>query len=87
MRKTSAAKADGTKAKSSVLEKATGKKATLHIKANPPTDSALINIDGMIATAAYFIAEHRGFTPGHDLEDWFTAEQQVRAKLVAPAAA
>jgi Protein of unknown function (DUF2934) len=32
----------------------------------------------MIAEAAYFISEKRGFVGGHSLDDWLTAEQQVR---------
>jgi hypothetical protein len=31
----------------------------------------------MIATAAYFRAQQRGFEPGHDLEDWFAAETEI----------
>ena len=31
----------------------------------------------MIATAAYFRAQQRGFEPGHELEDWFAAESEV----------
>lgn len=31
----------------------------------------------MIAEAAYFRAERRGFEPGHDLEDWLEAEVEV----------
>jgi hypothetical protein len=31
----------------------------------------------MIAEAAYFQAERRGFTPGCELEDWLAAEAQV----------
>jgi hypothetical protein len=30
-----------------------------------------------IAIAAYFIAEKRGFAPGHELEDWLAAEAQI----------
>lgn len=29
-----------------------------------------------IALKAYFIAEKRGFEPGHELEDWLAAEAQ-----------
>ncbi len=36
-----------------------------------------------IAEAAYFIAMRRGFSPGHDLEDWLTAESEVDARLMA----
>jgi len=31
----------------------------------------------MIAEAAYYCAERRGFAPGHELEDWFEAEAQI----------
>lgn len=31
----------------------------------------------MIARAAYFRAEQRGFEPGHELEDWYEAESQI----------
>jgi hypothetical protein len=30
-----------------------------------------------VALAAYFIAEKRGFEPGHELEDWLAAEAQI----------
>jgi len=32
-----------------------------------------------ISEAAYYRAEGRGFAPGHELEDWVEAEQQVTA--------
>jgi Protein of unknown function (DUF2934) len=34
-----------------------------------------------IAEAAYFIGMHRGFSPGHELEDWLAAENEVDARL------
>lgn len=37
----------------------------------------------MIAEAAYYIAERRGFGAGHDLEDWLLAENQIAAALSA----
>lgn len=40
-----------------------------------------IDLAPMIATAAYFLAERRDFTPGHELDDWLTAERQLRAEL------
>lgn len=30
-----------------------------------------------VAEAAYFIAERRGFAPGHDVEDWLEAESEI----------
>lgn len=35
----------------------------------------------MIAEAAYFYAERRGFKPGYELDDWLAAEDQVNALL------
>ncbi len=33
--------------------------------------------DHRIAEAAYFHAEHRGFVPGHELQDWLAAEAEL----------
>jgi len=38
--------------------------------------------NGCIAKAAYFIAMHRGFSLGHELEDWLMAENEVDARLI-----
>jgi Protein of unknown function (DUF2934) len=35
-----------------------------------------------IAEAAYFIAQRREFSPGHELDDWLTAENEVDARLI-----
>lgn len=35
----------------------------------------------MIATAAYFIAEQRGFVAGHEEEDWYRAEATIDRQL------
>ncbi len=35
----------------------------------------------MIAEAAYYLAQKRGFSHGHDLSDWVAAEKQVEALL------
>jgi hypothetical protein len=35
----------------------------------------------MIAEAAYFRAQRRGFLPGHEVEDWLAAEMQVDLEL------
>src|ERR1700732_3514430 len=40
-----------------------------------------------IAEAAFFIAMHRGFSPGHELEDWLTAENEVDARLIGESCA
>jgi len=38
----------------------------------------------MIARAAFFIAEHRGFLGGNALSDWLLAEREVLASQPAP---
>jgi hypothetical protein len=32
-----------------------------------------------IARRAYLLAQKRDFAPGHELEDWLTAEEQAKA--------
>jgi hypothetical protein len=36
----------------------------------------------LIAQAAFFRAEKRGFAPGSEVEDWLAAEAEVDAKLL-----
>ena len=35
----------------------------------------------LVAEAAYYFAEKRGFAAGHSVADWLAAERQVDAKL------
>jgi len=35
----------------------------------------------MVATAAYYRAERRGFAPGHELDDWLAAETEIETRL------
>jgi hypothetical protein len=35
----------------------------------------------LIAELAYYRAERRGFEPGHDAEDWLSAEAEVDTAL------
>ena len=37
---------------------------------------------GLIAQAAYFRAQRRGFEPGNDVADWLAAEAEVDAELL-----
>ena len=37
----------------------------------------------LVARAAYFIAERRGFAPGNELDDWLQAEAEIEARLKA----
>jgi hypothetical protein len=51
-----------------------------------PKDDPRLNIAGedrrrLIAEAAYFRAEQRGFVPGQEFEDWLAAEIEIDALL------
>lgn len=35
----------------------------------------------MIQETAFFLAEARGFIPGHEIDDWIMAEQRVENSL------
>ena len=37
--------------------------------------------DALIAEAAYFRSAHRGFEPGHEVDDWLAAESEIDAAL------
>jgi hypothetical protein len=39
----------------------------------------------MISEAAYFMAEHRGFQSGQELQDWLFAESQIDAAIACGA--
>ena len=57
-------------------------------KANSLLGSSLAPVteemrQAMIAEAAYYIAERRGFGNGHDVEDWLLAETQIDGMLSA----
>jgi hypothetical protein len=40
-----------------------------------------------IAERAYFLAERRGFEPGHEVDDWLAAERELAALAAEPFAA
>jgi hypothetical protein len=44
----------------------------------PETD---MDLNARIAELAYFKAEQRGFEPGHELDDWCQAEQEINVSL------
>ena len=48
----------------------------LHVRARDP-----VQRHTMIAEAAYFRAERRGFEPGYELEDWLGAEAELDRAL------
>ena len=45
------------------------------VRVQPSADE----IKAMIATAAYYLAAGRHFSPGHELDDWLAAERRIQA--------
>jgi hypothetical protein len=39
-----------------------------------------------VQVAAYYLAERRGFAPGHELDDWLAAEDAIEAEDAGRAA-
>jgi hypothetical protein len=60
------------------------------IPAPAPSTKAPANFDpsssreALIATAAYYRAEKRGFQCGHETEDWLAAEREIDRTGTAP---
>ena len=54
---------------------------TLSELSSVPEDSilpkVLPDIEAWIAEQAYYKAECRGLTPGHEVDDWFEAEREL----------
>jgi hypothetical protein len=39
-----------------------------------------INVEEEIRRLAYLMSERRGFEPGHEADDWFAAEREIRQR-------
>jgi hypothetical protein len=50
----------------------------------PPTADSVADAarQRMIAEAAYYIAERRGFAPGNELDDWLAAEAEITSSIL-----
>jgi hypothetical protein len=46
-------------------------------------ESAGDELTRKIAEAAYYIAERRGFEPGHEVDDWLQAEGEIFEQFAA----
>jgi hypothetical protein len=60
------------------------RKPRLNAPDAPVSGAPMINPEqrrSLIAQAAYFRAEHRGFAPGHEAVDWIAAEIEVDTML------
>jgi hypothetical protein len=48
------------------------------VKSDSRSNLFPINLEDEIRRLAYLLSERRGFEPGHETEDWLTAEREVR---------
>lgn len=73
------------KANNSSVPQVRGKPASSRsratLKAVPATSAFECPREQMIAEAAYFRAEQRGFAPGNEMSDWLEAESDVEHLL------
>ena len=65
-------------------------RAGKHAAAQPPVNSIVtrssaylepLDREAMVAESAYFRSAHRGFEPGHEVDDWLAAESEIDAAL------
>lgn len=54
-----------------------------HEPAEEGLQSLMADLHHRISVAAYFLAEGRGFEPGHELDDWLAAEDAIEAEDAA----
>lgn len=50
------------------------------VKSEPRATIVPINLEDEIRRLAYLLAERRGFAPGHESDDWLTAEREIRQR-------
>jgi len=56
--------------------------AGLPVAGAASTDPAQLQM--MIAEAAFYISQARGFTPSQELDDWLAAEREIEQRLASP---
>lgn len=54
-----------------------------HVGAHARAEVSAEEVRKLIAEAAYYRAKKRGFTPGHEVEDWVQAEAEVLRRIGA----
>jgi hypothetical protein len=50
------------------------------VRPEPRANLVPINVEEEVRRLAYLLSERRGFEPGHEAEDWLTAEREVRQR-------
>jgi hypothetical protein len=50
------------------------------VKGESRSNLVPINLEDEIRRLAYLLSERRGFAPGHETEDWVSAEREIRQR-------
>lgn len=50
------------------------------VKSEARANLVPINVEEEVRRLAYLLSERRGFEPGHEAEDWLTAEREIRQR-------
>ena len=53
------------------------------ISSNARAEVSADELRKLVSEAAYYRAKQRGFTPGHEMEDWIQAEAEVLRRIGA----
>ena len=70
--------------RTSVTQSENGPTTLDHTAASTPNVTSVTlprSREAMIATAAYYLAERRGFAIGGELDDWLAAEKEINSNL------
>ena len=57
-----------------------------HVHPDEALKALMADLHHRIEVAAYYLAEKRGFAPGHALDDWLAAEEMIEVEDAARAA-
>ena len=59
------------------MARSSAQKKTVSLELVAPSEVQTGQTQERIATLAYLKAEARGFSPGHELDDWLAAEAEI----------
>jgi hypothetical protein len=72
---------NGTTSRKSVAVMPAPKTVEVHQKKSSSVNLSAVNLEEQIRVRAYQLYEERGYTPGHDAEDWLVAEREVLGRV------
>lgn len=69
-----------------ILDRITPASEEHHVHPESALQVLLADRHHRVQVAAYFLAERRGFAPGHELDDWLAAEDAIETEDAGRAA-